>query len=108
MSYFVKIPEKYRRHQSRRSKYGREESRVKLAPVWTFNTESEAVTFAKSFQSCWVEVWHENKVLFRNFSTDKPKWLTDYEAQVIREKNEKIQQEKFEQWIDGQDKAQGE
>lgn len=77
MTYFVKIPAKFRR--------GKAASR-RMAPVWSFSTEVEAIEFAKSFESCWVEVSFDNKVIFKNYSIDKS-WVSEAEATVIRQQN---------------------
>lgn len=59
----------------------------RLAPVWTFEDEAKAIEFAKSFTVCYVDVVHEGKVIFRNYSTEKPKWMSEGEATVVREQN---------------------
>lgn len=91
-SYFVKQPEKYRREP--RSRHNdRTEVKTKLPPIWTFSTEAEAIEFAKTFKACWVEVWFEGKVLFRNFPTDKPRWMSKKKAARISEQNAKVRDE---------------
>jgi len=75
VTYFVKIPAKFRR--------GNAASR-RMAPVWSFSTEVEAIDFAKTFEICWVEVSVDNKVIFRNYSTDT-KWMSEAQATAMRE-----------------------
>lgn len=83
MSYFVKIPDKFRR-PSKRSKYGRE-PQLRVAPIWTFSEEKDAVEFAKSFFACLVQVWHEGKVIFQNYSSELPQWYKDHKAGIVHE-----------------------
>ena len=74
MTYFVRIPPRFRRSKSAR-----------LAPIWTFNSEVEAIDFAKTFQVCWVEVTLDNKVIFKNYSTAK--WMSEAEAAIVHKQN---------------------
>ena len=84
MTYFVRIPEKFRRKGNKsQSLFNR------FAPRWTFNTEVDAIEFAKSFQSCWVEVSFNNEVIFKNYS-NAPKWMSEDEATVVREQNKQL------------------
>jgi hypothetical protein len=85
-TYFVKQPARYRRESKNQRK-----GAVKLAPVWTFGTEAEAVAFARTFEVCYVEVIFQGKVLFRNFNLERPKWVSEAEATVIRESNRQVQ-----------------
>ena len=88
MTYFVKIPAKFRR--------GKAASR-RMAPVWSFNTEVEAIDFAKSFECCWVEVSIDNKVIFKNYC-DNPKWMSEGEAIVVREQNRQSNEDKRQEY----------
>ena len=79
MTYFVKPAAKFRRSKSER-----------LAPVWSFSDETQAIEFAKGFEVCWVDVVHEGKVIFSNYSLEKPKWMSEAEATVVREQNKQV------------------
>lgn len=81
MTYFVKQPAKFRRSKKE----------LKLAPVWSFGSEVEAIEFAKSFESCYVDVIHDGKVIFRNYPHPFiNKWMSEAEAVVVRETNKAI------------------
>lgn len=89
MSYFVKQPDKYRR-ESKKSKYGRHTELPKVSPIWTFSEAPEAIEFAKSFQVCYVQVWHEGKVIFQNFAEKPAQWLSLEDGLKVKERNESI------------------
>jgi len=86
VSYFVQIPSKYRNRPTRKAQHKRDADKPKLPSVWTFGTESEAIEFAKSFKSCWVEVRHEGRIIYKNYP-DKVTWMSEAEATVVREQN---------------------
>lgn len=82
MTFFVKIPAKFRRGVS---------ASRRMSPIWSFTTEVEAIEFAKSFTICYVDVTHDGKVIFRNYSLEKPKWMSEAESTVAREQNRQTQ-----------------
>lgn len=90
MSYIVKRSAKHSR-PSKKSLYGPKVKLQKPSRVWSFDTEAGAIVFAKEFGVCWVEVWHKGEVIFRNFSLEKPKWVSEAEGLVIREQNKQAQ-----------------
>lgn len=77
--WFVKMAAKYRRAVRG--------SILRPASVYSFGSEPEARAFANGFSICRVDVWHQGKVVFSNYSTERPKWVSEGEALVIREQN---------------------
>ena len=75
MTYFVRIPARFRRSKKT----------ARLAPIWTFDNEVDAIDFAKTFEVCWVEVTFDNKVIFKNYSTAK--WMSEAEALIVKQQN---------------------
>lgn len=61
-----------------------------LQPVWTFDTEQQAIDFGKTFETCWVQVVQNGKVLWQNFPKEKPKWMSLEQAEIVRKNNEAL------------------
>lgn len=78
--FIVQRPAKYSRRSSKSTAKMAKRNHFTLSPVWVFETEAQAVEFAKSFKACWVEVVHQGKVVYKNYNDAKPQWykkLTD-------------------------------
>lgn len=77
-SYFVKIHAKSRRLPDSERRRKENPLLKSIVPSWSFPTEVEAVAFAQTFQVCWVQVWHQGKVIYKNFDDSIKQWVLDY------------------------------
>lgn len=82
--YQVKSPAKFRRGIVKQKE---KRNKIDITPRWFFETEQEAIAFAKTFEICYVDVWFQGQVIFRNYSIEKPVWMSEGEATVVREQN---------------------